>query len=317
MSHPRVFVAGGYLMNGGAHMAYHIGRVLHEQFQLPVSVIGNPPPPNTCFTYAYNFPAIPIPEAMNRATADDILISTGGLSEQMFGLTFPGRKLCYVQGVNTYAVLDAFFDKYVFCSQFVRQHVRHYFGVDGEVAHPFIDTNLFAGGKPWSERKHQIVVLGFKPITKALLPMITRELQQHFPEIGAPFMAFQYLSQRELSNVLGDSRYYLSLSAIEGFGLPMLEAMASGCAVIGFDAFGGKEFLVDGHNGWCSSYPDVKKLVANLAFAVANPDEAQRLAQNAYQTSRRFSKANFDGIWSGILENFLSTGSRGVHKNFE
>ena len=47
----------------------------------------------------------------------------------MLGLSFPGEKLMYVQGVNTFEILDGFFDKYVASSLFVREFILRTYGM--------------------------------------------------------------------------------------------------------------------------------------------------------------------------------------------
>jgi glycosyltransferase involved in cell wall biosynthesis len=50
-------------------------------------------------------------------------------------------------------------------------------------------------------------------------------------------------SEREVADILRDSRIFLSFSQREGFGLPPLEALACGCMVVGFHGFGGRELF--------------------------------------------------------------------------
>lgn len=51
------------------------------------------------------------------------------------------------------------------------------------------------------------------------------------------------LTEPEVADALRASRIFLSLSELEGFGLPPLEALACGCLVVGFDGFAGREFF--------------------------------------------------------------------------
>jgi len=56
--------------------------------------------------------------------------------------------------------------------------------------------------------------------------------------------ALDGLSEHEVGEELRNARMFLSLSHHEGFGLPPAEAMACGAFVIGYDGFGGREFLL-------------------------------------------------------------------------
>jgi len=51
------------------------------------------------------------------------------------------------------------------------------------------------------------------------------------------------ISEEKAAEMIRESSIFLSFSYREGFGLPPAEAMASGCIVIGFDGFGGREFF--------------------------------------------------------------------------
>jgi glycosyltransferase involved in cell wall biosynthesis len=51
------------------------------------------------------------------------------------------------------------------------------------------------------------------------------------------------MTRSELTETLRQSALFLSFSKEEGFGLPPLEALASGCHVIGYTGMGGREFF--------------------------------------------------------------------------
>ena len=51
-------------------------------------------------------------------------------------------------------------------------------------------------------------------------------------------------TEKEVAQIMGESCIFLAGSTHEGFGLPAAEAMACGCAVVGYHAGGGKEFLL-------------------------------------------------------------------------
>ncbi len=53
------------------------------------------------------------------------------------------------------------------------------------------------------------------------------------------------LTEAEVNQVFRQARLYIAASVQEGLGLPPLEAMANGCAVVGFPAWGGDTFLTE------------------------------------------------------------------------
>lgn len=60
---------------------------------------------------------------------------------------------------------------------------------------------------------------------------------------GWKLCAIDAMSQIEVGAALRRSALFLSFSLREGLPMPPMEAMASGCYVIGFDGFGGREYF--------------------------------------------------------------------------
>ena len=56
--------------------------------------------------------------------------------------------------------------------------------------------------------------------------------------------AIENLDERGVAECLRESLVFLCLSYHEGFGLPPAEAMACGAIVIGYDGFGGREYIL-------------------------------------------------------------------------
>ncbi len=57
------------------------------------------------------------------------------------------------------------------------------------------------------------------------------------------FTAIEDVSHNDTANVMGSSKLFLSFGGPEGFGMPPVEAALAGCAVVGFDGFGGGEYF--------------------------------------------------------------------------
>jgi glycosyltransferase involved in cell wall biosynthesis len=63
------------------------------------------------------------------------------------------------------------------------------------------------------------------------------------------------LAHYEVINLLQESLVFFSFGFPEGFGLPVAEAMACGCAVIGYDGLGGRELFKHAQQFSNISYP--------------------------------------------------------------
>ena len=51
------------------------------------------------------------------------------------------------------------------------------------------------------------------------------------------------LSQAEVSTILQESLIFLAFGHPEGFGLPLAEALACGCSIVGYSGLGGRELF--------------------------------------------------------------------------
>jgi hypothetical protein len=218
----RAFVMEGYLQAGGTYMAYHIGRLCYERFGLQVVVVTSQTPSHYYFDYPYRFPTISQVEMESSICADDLLICNPGFSINMFGLRLPGKKICYVQGFTSYDVLDVFYDRFAFSSRFVKEYVQkwRYYDINGPVINPFIHTEIFAGGQEREKRRPSVMVLHHKGLTKPLDDKEEQIYRHKYQQSKLTFEHYHGLRQHELANIMGHHKYYLSVSPLEGFGLP-------------------------------------------------------------------------------------------------
>ena len=284
-------------------MAYHIGRVLSQYFGADVFIVGRRPE-ETMFSYATDFPTIPQDLFESRVTKDDLLICNPSFSDQKFGLRLPCKKLCYIQGIRTFTILDVFFDHYVFVSDWVKWYIEKYYGISGNVIPAFIHTDLFSCSDDWWARKKSIPITYYK-YDDVVLTTLLKAFKSKYPDCPLEFEKYPVMNQSEFAKVLRKHRYYLSLAVMEGFGLPMLEAMAAGCSAVGWDAGGSSEYTVHGRNCMIARYGDIEALADHLHFVLTNHEEARRLAVAGYSTGKNFDISRFDESWKKELATFL------------
>ena len=91
--------------------------------------------------------------------------------------------------------------------------------------------------------------------------------RRHRRHADIPWIAIHNATQRQAAQVMAESAVFLSLSHKESFGLPPLEAMASGCLVAGFHGDGGREYMTT-DNGWWAETGDWKPCIDGLAAAL-------------------------------------------------
>ncbi|MCI0561292.1 MAG: glycosyltransferase family 4 protein [Nitrososphaera sp.] len=299
----RVFVYQGYYQAGGTYMAYHIGRVLSQHFGLEVLVVGDKPE-STMFSYPLDFLPLSHDRFLDVVRPTDILICNPSFSHYLFGLRLNCKKLCYVQNIRTFSLIDVFFDHFIFVSHWVKKFVTEFYGVSGNVIPAFINTKLFDAIDDWSTRLTSVAISSYK-CDDIVFSRFVDLFRAKYPNCKVEFDRYPVLPQTQFAALLQRHRYYLSLAVMEGFGLPMLEAMAAGCTVVGWDAGGSSEYAVHGKNCLLARYGDLEVLADHLYFALSHPNEARKLAQAGHSASMDFDIERFDKAWMTELSQFL------------
>ncbi|MGL5965534.1 MAG: glycosyltransferase family 4 protein [Fusobacteriaceae bacterium] len=111
-------------------------------------------------------------------------------------------------------------------------------------------------------------------------------------------------SDEEISDTMNKSHIFISTSWCEGFGLPSLEAMASGCSVVTSDSGGVNEYAKNNYN--CYIYPpkDVDMLVQKIEELVLDSLKREKLILNSANTIKEFS-------WQKSSKDFFKEITRG------
>jgi glycosyltransferase involved in cell wall biosynthesis len=302
----RVFVYEAFMPAGGTYMAYHIGRILRQHFGLEVVAVGTRPA-DGMFRYPVTLPVVDHAELLDTAGPDDLLVCNPSFSDWLFGLRLPCQKLCYVQGIRTFQVLDVFFDRYVFVSEWVRRFVNQSYGIDGPVIPAFIDTDTFhAGGAEPAPRRRRACAVMERKHDPLVFERLCRAYERLHGGETLPVEMVPLASQAALAVRFRECRVFLGLDVMEGFGLPMLEAMACGCAAVGWDSGGCREYARPGHNALLARYGDIDVLAGLLHTALADDGVAGSLGVAGAETGANFGQDRFDRAWIAELESLVS-----------
>ena len=290
-----VYVVEPYRANGGTFMAYHLARILDRDFGFAPVAVGAAEPSHGMFDYEALLPHIPLDALEGAITDDDLLLANPSFSRLSLGLRCRGRKIMYVQGFNTFSLLDCRFHHYVSASRFVKTYIERTYGIRTKVIMPFIDAGHFPAPIPWAQRPAGSILVSQKEAP----PEILAHLRALLPQTDFGTVLEHGIPHRELVARLGQVRTFLTLSPAEGFGLMPLEAMAMGTTVVGFDGFGGREYMRPGRNCAVVAYADMEGLAQRLKRVGEDLRHAARLAAAGHATGRsdRYSYARFRSDW--------------------
>ena len=101
------------------------------------------------------------------------------------------------------------------------------------------------------------------------------------------------ISNNDVSKINNRSQVFLCTSIEEGFGLPGLEAMACGCAVVSTAYEGIFEYAIDRENALLSPIKDVDAMINNVIMLFENDELRKKIVDNGMKTAkeRSFKKA--------------------------
>jgi glycosyltransferase involved in cell wall biosynthesis len=109
---------------------------------------------------------------------------------------------------------------------------------------------------------------------------------KHVPWIRA---TFTNPPQALIPRVYQESRITLKTSKSEGFGLPHLEAMASGSVLVSYNSGGNMDFCIDGVNCRIVDKNNAASVIKEL---LNDPDQMEKLKSGGYTTASLYKMGN-------------------------
>jgi glycosyltransferase involved in cell wall biosynthesis len=105
------------------------------------------------------------------------------------------------------------------------------------------------------------------------------DLEQHFAETRTKFMG--YLRGADLWSAFASADIFVFPSAMETFGLVLVEAMASGLPVVSSRVGGADDIVRPGVNGYVFSAGDVRGLINGVQAILSDPSKRKIMGRNA------------------------------------
>ena len=122
--------------------------------------------------------------------------------------------------------------------------------------------------------------------------VLTEEMKQYAKQLGVEeyidFLGFC----TNMPDVLRMSDVLISASIEEGFGINIIEGMASGLPAVVSLVRGHKEMVVNGQNGYLVDVSNVSAFCEKIEFLYHHKEQYQEMAEQAIVTAEKFSIEN-------------------------
>jgi glycosyltransferase involved in cell wall biosynthesis len=122
-----------------------------------------------------------------------------------------------------------------------------------------------------------------------------------------PFGVFSSEYVDNISRVYNECSVYIQPSVTEGFGIPVLEAMAYGRPVIVTQGAGSYELVEDGKDGFVVQIRDPDAIKQKIEYFYDNPDEIKRMGRNARQKAKNYSWETIEKGYQKLIRDTLRT----------
>lgn len=114
------------------------------------------------------------------------------------------------------------------------------------------------------------------------------------------------VSEEEKLRLLGEAAVVAAPSRYEGFGIPLIEALAAGAPVVTTDVTAGNEVIAHERNGLLTPYGDVGALAAAIVRLLRDRELAARLvAAGRPEALERYSAARLAADLEGLYRRLL------------
>ena len=133
------------------------------------------------------------------------------------------------------------------------------------------------------------------------------QLKEQAKEQGDKIIFLGSKTHEELETIYASADIFAAPSVTakdgdqEGFGLVILEAMASGMAVVANDSGGIRDLITHGKNGLLAVEKDVDSLAEKLNFFVNNEAERQRCMKEAVMSAKQYDYKKIAERYAEIL----------------
>lgn len=117
----------------------------------------------------------------------------------------------------------------------------------------------------------------------------------------------------EARGLYNRSKIWLLTSRSEGFGIPIVEAMACGCAVVSTNHDTAPGLIRDGENGLLVPIGDVDAFIRAIADLLENDEKREALVREGRETAKNFTWDRATDELEAVLERIVSDAAEAPH----
>jgi hypothetical protein len=244
-------------------------------------------------------------------SADDLLVVPEVVVARQVVRDLRCRRIVFVQGSSLiipglrehrgYAALG--YERAIAVMPHVGKILERHFDLPVTVIPPCIAPYFFA--EPWDRppglsasegARNPEIVLYPKPLSEDqanLEWLLKRGLGRREPW---RLVELRGLSHRQVAAAMRQSAFHVNVNCQESFNATVPEAMAAGCISICYDAYGGQDFLRDGHNAYVFPnhhlYPLVERLFELIDDYPNRSEEISAMRVCAFETAAGYRECH-------------------------
>ncbi|MBE5961854.1 MAG: glycosyltransferase family 4 protein [Lachnospiraceae bacterium] len=172
-------------------------------------------------------------------------------------------------------------------------------GIDTKFYHPGKETKgnriLLVGNQAQAFKNFSLAFEVLSLVQKAGVPFEAEWITPYVPEIKSfsfPVTIKVQPDQKELVKSYQEADILLFTSLYEGFGMPPLEAMACGTAVVCTDSGGIRTYARHKYNAYIVKNEDPLRLAGYIIFLICNPEVLRNMKINGRNTALTMDYSN-------------------------
>lgn len=202
------------------------------------------------------------------------------------------------------------YDKLLYCSEYLKAKLYREVEQDLHLVDNYIDHSKFKVD-PSARIKNRVMALPRKN------PDDLVGIMKRVKHSQADFHLVDGLPEPEIIKEYQASDIFLATGYPEGFGLPPMEAMACGAAVVGFTGGGGSEFMKDGETALVVPDGDVDAAAAALERLLASPSLKEKIRARGYEMAQTYNLQAAKAQLANFFASFFPVGEPELKPEFE